>query len=182
MSSERATERTTNMAGMVEVIDEGTVARLIDEALRFAASKVGRLKTEDPQAVLADPCAQGYCKYGLAKGVGEFLGRTDATVKEVHMVEMEYGCNPDQVSEGMEPLHSCLTLVVRADRKTAALSSLILSLDQALVQKLRDLPGFESMSSILDAHIVDEQEVLERRGFGALLTSLYAHRLKVWGG
>lgn len=182
MSSERKTERTTNMAGMVELIDKRTVARLIDEALRFAVSKVGRLKTEDPQAVLADPCAQGYFKYGLAKGVGEFLGRMDATVKEVHMVEMEYGCNPDQVLEGVEPLHSCLTLVIRVDRKTAALSSLILSLDQALVEKLHDLPGFESMSSVLDSHMVDAQEVLERRGYAALLTSAYVHQLKVWGG
>ena len=182
MSSERKRERTTDMASMVEVVDERTVARLIDEALHFATSKVSRLKSEDPREVLADPCAQGYCKYGLAKGVGEFLGQMDATVKEVHMVEMEFGCNAEQVLEGIEPLHSCLTLVVRVDRKTAALSSLISSLDQALVDKLRDLPGFESTSSFLDAHIVDEQEVLERRGFGALLTSLYAHRLKVWGG
>lgn len=182
MSLERKTKRTMYMASMVEVVDEGTAARLIDEALRFAASKVGQSKTEDPQTVLADPSAQGYFKYGLAKEVGEFLGRTDTTVKEVHMVETEYGSNPGQVLEGVEPLHSCLTLVVRVDRKTAALSSLISSLDQALVAKLRELRGFESISSILDAHLVDQQEVLERRGYGALLTSLYAHRLQVWGG
>lgn len=182
MSSERATARMTNVAPMVDLTDVMPAARLIDDALHFAISKVGRLKTEDPQAVLADLDAQGYFKYGLAKGVGEFLGRIDTTVKEVHMVETEYGCNPDQVLEGVEPLHSCLTLVVMVDRKTAALSSLISSLDQALVAKLRELRGFESISSILDAHLVDEEEVLERRGYGALLTSLYAHRLQVWRG
>ncbi len=182
MSSEKVTARRISVAPVVELVDQRTAAELIDEALRFAARKVHRLKTDDPQALLADPGAQGYFKYGVAKEVGEFLGRTDTTVKEVHMVEAEYGCNPDQVLEGVEPLHSCLTLVVRVDRKTAALSSLISSLDQALVAKLRELRGFESISSILDAHLVDEQEVLGRRGYGALLTSLYAHRLQVWGG
>ncbi len=182
MSVGRVKEKAVDVAPMVEVVDKRIAAKLIDEALHFAADKVGQLKTEDPQAVLTDPVAQGYFKYGLAKGVGEFLGQTDATVKEVHTVETEYGCNPDQVLEDVEPLRSCLMLVIRVDRKTAALFSLISSLDQALVEKLRDLPGLGSISSILDAHLVDAQEVSERRGYGVLLTSLYAHRLQVWGG
>jgi hypothetical protein len=53
-------------------------------------------------------------------------------------------------------------------------------LNRALAQSYAQLIGPSQLQHILDAQIIDDADVENRVGYGALLNSLYRRPLKVW--
>jgi hypothetical protein len=74
------------------------------------------------------------------------------------------------------PIH----LIVHAERKTSALSSLSAALDRAVTHHYSELIGPSSLTGTLDVQVVDSAQIEMRRGTAALLTSLYNPPLQVW--
>ena len=70
--------------------------------------------------------------------------------------------------------------MVWTGRKTGALNSLVEALDGALAQQLFHLLGRGPRAHVLDVQIVDDTDVQNRTGYGALLSSLYHRPIKVW--
>jgi hypothetical protein len=117
-------------------------------------------------------------RYALAKEVAEALGALDEAVGAVYV--MEYDATPEDVcfcTTGADPR---IHLIVRAQRKTHALSALAAALDRALVAVYRDAVCMPDLRSLLDVQVVDEDDVAQRSGYGAMLSSIHHPPLRLW--
>ena len=120
-------------------------------------------------------------KYSLAKKVGECLGSIDETVKAVYIYEPEYGAGVDNILDHNLGLKSGINLVAWVERKTAALASVVASLNEALVEACKRLGASENgLRYLLDVQLADDNEVANRLGYGALVHSIYVRPTEVW--
>jgi hypothetical protein len=60
------------------------------------------------------------------------------------------------------------------------LDSLVEALDRALVQHYADLIGQHQLAHLLDVQVIDDADVKNRVGYGAMLSSLYQRPIQVW--
>lgn len=157
----------------------GTAEAALSEAVSFAGQKMGLGRA---QVVIAlkqnDHETQGYFQYGLARQIAGQMAALDANVKAVYMYE-------DEATAEDEALGDCrastmLHLIVRAQRKTGALTSLVVALDRALVEGYASLASLPNLAHMLDVQVVDDQDIRKRTGYGALLSSLHHKPLPVW--
>lgn len=158
----------------------GIAQTALDNTLDFCAQK---MHLPGPHAVAAhlrqgDRRAVGYCQYGLARQVAEYLAALDREISAVYMYD--YDATPEDVcfAEGMPtPL---VYLIARVNRKTSGLNALVAGLDRALTQGYAELIGQPNLAHVLDVQVVDEAEVQSRAGYGALLSSLHMQPMQVW--
>jgi hypothetical protein len=126
-----------------------------------------------------------YCKYlvdSLVRQISEFLGQVDKTVKAIYLYEATGDPQSAPASNDEIPDCSGINLVAWVDRKSAALSALVDTLETALIASqiktgcADAIPG----CSTLDLHMVDDRDVREQRGFGLLVKSQYLRVKPVW--
>ena len=139
-------------------------------ALAGQQTAIGRLQQ-------GDGTARSYCYYGIARHLAESLGALDENVKAVYVVDFD--ATADDVSLG-EKQTSLIHLIAWAERKTSALDSLVEALDRALLQHYTDLVGKHQLAHLLDVQVVDDADVKNRVGYGAMLSSLYQRPIQVW--
>ena len=160
------------------------VSDLVADALASAIERCRqRLGLESQEGVIdrlrsGDFGACDYFRHDLACGVGACLGMLDRAIQEVHL--FSYSTTPDDAYLDEANLSSPLHLIVKVERKTAALSSVIKAVDEALVQHYAALVGRPALTRVLDAQVVDGTEVEKRIGYGALFSSVYNRPLLVW--
>jgi hypothetical protein len=121
-----------------------------------------------------------YFRHALAHEIARVLATYDQHVQAVYL--FDESINPDAETEDYLP-HVDLTihLLLKVTSNSAALGAFITSLDRVLTEELREMPdSFADYTSFLDVIPITEQAVQERRGFAALLSSIYARPLKVW--
>lgn len=173
---------TTTVAPTFSAVSVDEVARdTVSEALSFCAQKLNL--GHSVQAALSrlqegDAAASKYWQYGLAKRVAEHLAGWDASVKAVYATD--YDATPEDIVFSTQTQTSLVHLIVWAERKTAALDSLVAALDSALVKRYADLTGMKHLAHLLDIQVVDDGDVEARKGYGAILTSLYNRPIQVW--
>jgi hypothetical protein len=165
------------------MFDNALVTSMMEEAITFCAEKTGaKTREEVVDAISNGNCAAcDYLKYSLAKKVGECLGSMDETVKAVYIYEPEYGAGADNHLENSLGLKSGINLVAWVERKTAALSSIVASLNKALVEACKRLgTSDDRLRYLLDVKLADDNEVTNRLGYGALVQSIYVRPTQVW--
>ena len=165
------------------MFDNALVTSMMEEAIAFCAEKTGaRTREEVITAILKGDCSTcDYLKYSLAKKVGECLGLMDETIKAVYIYEPEYGVGADNHLDHGLGLRSGINLVAWVERKTAALSSIVASLNEALVEACKRLGASENgLRYLLDVKLTDDNEVANRLGYGALVHSIYVRPTEVW--
>ena len=165
------------------MFDNALVTSMVEEAIAFCAEKTGaRNREEVVDAILKGDCAVcDYLKYSLAKKVGECLGSMDETVKAIYIYEPEYGVGADNHLDHDLGLNSGINLVAWVERKTAALSSIVASLNEALVEACKHLGNSgNGLRYLLDVKLADDSEVASRLGYGALVHSIYVRPTEVW--
>ena len=92
----------------------------------------------------------------------------------------EYDATPEDVCFSEVAQTPLLHLIVHTERKTKALNSLVTMLERALAQSYARLIGPRQLQHLLDVQVVDDREVEDRIGYGALFSSLHHRPLKVW--
>lgn len=124
--------------------------------------------------------AYEYFHYGLAKEIGNYLGSVEATVKAVYLFEPE--AMPGEVIEEKPSLTEGLDLIVWVDGQKDALAPLVRVIDGELLDEYKSLlgPATEAMRSLMTVNVIDDRDVQERAGYGALITSIYTRPTKVW--
>lgn len=173
------TEEKGGETGMV-TIDATAIAGMVDNALAFCAEKTGFPDGQALEAIQNGDCLVcGYLRYGLSKEIGAYLGSIDSSVRAVYTYEPEYSVGPDDVHRALD---RGISLIVAVGRRSAALSSVIASLEDGLEEARQRLICSKANGSChaLDVKVVDEQEVASRRGYGALISSLHVRPLLVW--
>lgn len=157
---------------------------MVEEALGFYARKVRAQTMEE----VLDTIREGNCqacqsvKYSLAKQIGEYLGSVDENVRAIYIYEPDYAWGI-YGADGEEPnLSSGINMIAWVNRDTAALSSVVASLDEALRQARTPLlcPRASRICYGLDVVVVDDQEVSNRTGYGALIRSIHVRPTMVW--
>jgi len=159
--------------------DRSIVANMIEEALSFCAAKKGTGANEKAlDALLRGDCsACGYVRYGLAKVIAQYLGSIDDTIRAVYLYEPEYATD-----EEMARLSVGINLLAWVERESAALNSIIAGLDTVLMGERKRLlcPDATAECFSLDVKVADDDEVRRRRGYGALVNSVFVRPTKVW--
>lgn len=155
---------------------EGALARALD----FCTEK---LNLPNPQASLervrkGDGKAVEYCHYHLAQQVAEALGALDDHVGSVSL--FEFDATPEDLALGEHSDSLPIHLLVRVDRKTSALNSLVAALDRALVMEYAEMIGPRRLGHVLDVQVVDGADIASRRGLAALFHSLNNRPIQLW--
>jgi hypothetical protein len=166
----------------VIAVDRTLMRDMVEEAIGFCARKARvRNREETLEAILNGDCSVcEYLRYGLAKQIGAYLGSMDHHVKTVYVYEPEYGTTGDDASA--VKLSLGINLLAWVDRKSAALNSVIESLVEALRDERSQLlcEKANGVCFALDVLVVDDEEVNNRKGYGALVNSLYVRPTKLW--
>jgi hypothetical protein len=159
----------------------GVAESIVEQALEFCAEKMWVSGHGAVTELLrqGDEAARGYFIYGIAKYVAASLGETDENVRAVYVLDY------DTVAEdlcfraeatGAELIH----LLIWTRRKTAALDSLVAAYDRALAQICSEKMGGSGATTVLDAHLVDDVDVAQRRGYGAFCTWVHQRPVQIW--
>ena len=164
--------------------EKSMVSRMLEEALEFCAEKSGFNGKDKALKALGggDCCVCEYLRYSLSKSVAEYLGSMDDGITAVYTHEPEYASGADTLGAGQSRAHPGLNLIVRVNRKSAALSSVVASLGAVLAEELKQLgcPNATVLCRELDVKLADEQDVQKRIGYGALIDSLYVRPIEIW--
>ena len=164
--------------------DNTIVTTMMEEALEFCAEKAGLKDKEQAREVLrkGDCYVCEYLRYALAKGVAEYLGSVDDTLKAIFTYEPEYATSVDESIPGRPNLSPGFNLIARVSRKSAALSSVVASVSSALAEECKRLgcPKANALCHELDVKLADDDEVQKRTGYGALINSLYVRPIEIW--
>jgi hypothetical protein len=157
-----------------------TAENVLEKALEYCSRKTGIKGTAEAIRRIRqnDHCFNEYCNYSIAEQVGAALASLDKNIKAVYM--FEYEATPEDVCFGQAPHSPLLHLLVWAQPKTKALNALVSTLDHALAHRYAELIGPSQLQHLLDVQIIDDADVENRKGYGALLSSLYRRPLKVW--
>ncbi len=159
---------------------DSTAEIVLNQALDFCAQK---MELAGRQAVVdrlreGDSDAYKYCHYSVGKHIADSLGALDRNVKAVYIAD--YDATPEDLCFGQGAPTSPIHLIVWVERKTRALDSLVEALDRALVKRYADIAGLDRLAYLLDVQVVDDTDVGNRIGYGALLTSLHNRPIKLW--
>jgi len=165
-------------------IDATSIRNMIDRSLTFSSQLSGVESSEQAlEAILGgDCCACSYLRYGLCKELGEYLGGIDISVRAVYAYEPEHCTGVTDLAGGEWERMRGINLVISVDRRSAALTSILASLEDAVREATKSLVCHEGSGScyLLDVKVADEQEVATRRGYGALVSSIHVRPLRVW--
>ena len=160
---------------------EEKMVDLINIALKAAQAKLSlALRKNDLGELFQRHDFMNWFKYNLSENISEILSENDKKILEIHLFEPS--ANPDAESGEYLPMDASLHLLVLVEATSAGLTALIASLDRALVKFIKDLPSplFTNLTSMLDVIPVTKEDVENRTGYAALLTSIYAPPLKIW--
>jgi hypothetical protein len=154
---------------------------ILAQALSYCSHKMG---LDGPQAAVermrqGDGVACGYCLYSIAKQAAESIGTLDGNVRAVYTFQGDATPEDEcfgEVAQGAPLVH----LIVWAQRKTAALCSLVVALDRSLVRAYTSVVDIGQPSGLLDVQVIDDADVENRNGYGALLGSIHHRPIKVW--
>ena len=157
-----------------------TAEDVLNKALEFCTRK---MRLQDSQMTIerlqqSDHSVCEYCQYSIAEQVGAALGALDENVKAVYL--FEYEATPEDVAFSETAGPPLVHLLVWGHRRTETLKSLLSMLDRALATSYAELIGPSQLQHLLDAQIIDDEDVEKRIGYAALLYSLYHRPLKVW--
>ena len=153
---------------------EMDAAPLLDCAVRFCATRLGKSEKEIVRALEAgDPGAHSTLRYAIAKGLSAHLAGLGRSIQAVYL----YGSSMN----GDARAGSDIDLIVIVGRKLDQAQALLRRLDVALVTAYRDLLEDDAgPRSILDVHLVDVDEEVERRGYGAVVHSSETSPVCLW--
>lgn len=177
-------EMTSVRTRKIEFVEGGdaheTAAAMLEQALAYCMEKAHLAGREAAvgQVVAGDMAVTGYFHYSLAKQTAAYLGVWDQDVQAAYVFDDE--ATPEDTCFG-EVRQLLVHLLLRVERKTAALAALVAALDRALAEQMAAVLGVEGQEYVLDAQMVDGHEVANRIGYGALLQSLQRSPIQVWG-
>ncbi len=148
-------------------------AGFLARALGTAAARGGC----DAQGFLADlragdPGAHSAFRYALAQEFCSFAASLGTTFRAVYV----YG----SAVEGRSRPGSDVDVIVWVTRKSGTVESLLVRLDALLARGYRKLTGYGSLRRLFDIHLVDDEDVELRRGYGAVVRSVWTAPVCLW--
>jgi hypothetical protein len=163
-------------------VDHSLTDKMLDQAISECAGKLFAGDTlRMRQSLLQSHCENCQCvAESLARLIGDYLGRVDRTVKAV------YNYQP-LVEDNLEPRERYdnfvgINLLVWVERKSAALSALLQTLDESLKVSRKHIGCAVATPACfaLDVKFVSDHDVQEGHGLGLLIHSSAIRSIPVW--
>jgi predicted nucleotidyltransferase len=152
-----------------------TIKDMFNNALSFCCEK-SNLKAHQILNLLhlGNNWVHSTFRYGLAKQVAFYLNEVTNNIKAVYV----YGT----ILEDKASFTSDIDMIIHSKNKNTDLSLVIKNLDKEILKYYKGLMNgqCEGMGHMLDIHIVDDEEIDQRRGYGAVITSLANHPIRIW--
>jgi hypothetical protein len=167
------------------LMDPVMADKMVEKAITFCASK--KFDGDDSKAVEAlrrgrcDAC--DYLAYNLVRQIGEYLGSLDRTLKAIYLFEPEKSSASFHfVKPSSRRRASGINLIAWVDRKSAALNALAATLETLLTESRRKIgcPNAVPACYNLNIQMVDDREVHDGIGYGAIVQSMYVRSIQVW--
>lgn len=145
---------------------EPKVQGLFARALQRASQKISAPEENLAQALRAgDPQAHSHFRYALAQELCNYLAGICEGMRKLYI----YGSTMDNRAGPA----SDVDLILWVQKKSSALESLLWRLNTVLLQGYRALTGCVGPPELFDFHIVDDEDVAERKGYGAVVSSIW---------
>jgi hypothetical protein len=166
-------------------MDQFMADSMVETAIAFCSSK--KFAGERDQVLEAlrggrcDVC--DYLAFSLVRQIGEYLGKLDYTVKAVYLFEPEKASlsltAPPRTSRRRA---SGINMLAWVDRRSAALGVLTSTLETMLTESRRKIgcPNAVPACYNLNVHMVDDHEVQDGIGYGAIVQSMYVRSVQIW--
>lgn len=153
---------------------------MMHRAYRYAARKLPRANDSIVAARVraGDAVAYDYVRYAMARELAAYLGRMDAAVRAVYLYEPEYATAVDQEPTPPENAPAA-SLLVWVTTRTPALAALLDAVAAAAERQLQRLRG-DGGAVHVDVQMVDDGQVSQREGYGALVHSIYVRPIQLW--
>lgn len=166
-------------------IDQALADTMVQNAIVYCAEKKysGDIQ-EAAQALRQGRC--DICEYlseSLIRQVGEYLGKVDKTVRAIYKYEPEYiTMRPIPGNPTKNGRRAGINLIAWVDRKSAALNALGDTLETVLSESRRKVgcKNAQPACFTFDVQSVDQRDIVERRGYGVVVNSLYVRSTQVW--
>jgi hypothetical protein len=167
----------TNMSAvMAEAQDHyQNVMSIMVEAISFCCRKEQTTEEGFFMALQSgSESAHSRLRYALAKYLSGYLGSIDDNLESVYV----YGSTMDDNARRS----SDIDLLVKVKSKNSRTWRALHILDSYLLVSYRILlgDGGINMNCMLDVHMIDEDDVIQRKNYGSLVTSPYTVPVKVW--
>ena len=162
-------------------IDPSIVDRIVNQAVAECSEQTFAGDTRR----LRQSMLQGHCEHclcisvSLARQLGAYLGGMDRTVKAVY----RYGPVVKQPNAVQLPKETTnINLAIWVERKSAALSALLETLQTALSASLRKLGCSEATTKCLvfDVEVISDQDVRRKSGLGLLVQQVNLYSTPIW--
>lgn len=159
------------------MIKKTEIENLFAQALDFCSQK-SRKTTQEIVSLLrqGDLWTNSTLRYALAKYLCEncLPIHTDSVIKAVYI----YGSSLNDEAH----LNSDIDLVILVVGNKKQALEFLRVLDYDILTYYKSLVGEQAkdMRSILDVHLVNDEEVRESRGYGAVINSIHNPPIKIW--
>lgn len=166
-------------------MDQDLADRMVQKGIHFCAGKkYGGDLDKTIEALSRGRCdVCDYLAFSLVRQIGEHLGDLDRTIKAVYLFEPEKAALSMQKSGAPARRRaSGINLVAWVGRKSAALRSLTSTMETLLTESRRQIgcPNAVPTCYNLKVQMVDDREVQEGIGYGAIVQSMYVRSIQVW--
>jgi len=158
-------------------------ASYLESALESVAASLSQDGDAVRRAMRQGDCAMcDAVREQLARKIAADLGAVDASVQAVYAVESAQDVSSDERIRNRPVLRPGISLIVRVNRKTAALSSIVDSLITALWAAARPLscPYANALCWMLDVQLVDDQQAEQRMWSDARSGSEDPRLTEIW--
>lgn len=159
-----------------------SASKIIDAAIECCETMASyRGRDQIAAALRAEiPEIHDYFRHSIARQLAQYITGLDETVVSVYT--HSYGDAEEEGELRGVSLSAPINIILHVRRKTAALSSVVASLDHQLLERYRLLvaPHGERIASMLDIQMVDDEDIRRGTGFGVVLRSTYSKPVRLW--
>jgi len=168
-------------------IDQALTDKMVERAVEACAEEhFAGDSRRMRRALLQGQCEHCSClSVSLVHQIADYLGQVDRTVKAIYEYRPSFDddlLSPFDQDRAALKEHTGINLVAWVERKSAALSALVESLEKALTLSQLKIGCVKAAPSCftLDVQMVDDRDVNERRGFGLLVEAPALRVRQIW--
>ncbi len=151
------------------------VSSIVQDAIKFCCVKE-RLTEAEFYRTLQEGREDTHSRfrYAVARGISSYLGHIDDNLESVYVYGSTMVANASSASD--------IDLLVKVKNKDMKTHIVLGLLDACLILAYKLLlAGLQvNINCMLDAHLIDDEDIRSRKDYASLITSFYTKPIKVW--
>ena len=169
-------------ADKVKVINiNDTAEELINLSINEARPKISRYdQDKDIAILLQDKVFTDQFHYILTENIAKEFSRNDTSIEAVYLFDPD--ANPGLESGDYLPIDPCLHLLLVVEKASAGLNAYLAAFNRAITEVINKMPSpiYSGIHSFMDVILITNQDIESRKGYAALISSIFSPPLRVW--